>query len=269
MLLNVGRPSKPHNITYSDRTYGRTASNVTVMWNSPLERVDTYCINASSFGQHQQYMYTSNTSKVVLEGIPYNQQIFVNISSVNCHSKSDKVHFNFTISEINTINYSVHAHIIMPYNIDTCNKAAPLNGLLINDSSTTLTNIPDEKIMFSCSPWLSPQDIMTAVCQESGLWNPDPTELLCLGAHNHALFALPLLDHYYNHNNVVECQFPIQNNRTIKIVANNGTTLGSKLYFKCQSDSDAEGLKTAVCSSNGTWIPDPEKYECRMEGKHE
>ena len=79
--------------------------------------------------------------------------------------------------------------------VDTCNKTVPLNGILINDSSTILATIPDEKIMFSCSPWFAPQEIMTALCQESGLWNPDPTELICLGAHNYDIvpFTLPLL----------------------------------------------------------------------------
>ena len=98
--VNLGTPNKPNNITLRHRTYNRTASNVTMTWNSPQERVDTYCINVS-YGQNQQPVkYTSNASKVVLEGIPYNEQIFVNITSANCHSESDRAHFNFTISKI-------------------------------------------------------------------------------------------------------------------------------------------------------------------------
>ena len=83
--------------------------------------------------------------------------------------------------------------------------------------------------------------------------------------HSHYHYFIDF--HYYNYNNVVECQFPVQNNQTVKIVEVNGTVLGSELHFKCHSDSDEE-LKTAVCSSNGTWFPDPDNYECQAEGKH-
>lgn len=58
----------------------------------------------------------------------------------------------------------------------------PQDGLLINDSSILLIDYmhtPGEEIVFSCKPGFVPQTVMKTVCEENGMWNPDPKEVLC------------------------------------------------------------------------------------------
>ena len=44
------------------------------------------------------------------------------------------------------------------------------------------TSNPGEEIVFTCNSGYSPQNLihMTALCQETGTWNPEPSEIQCL-----------------------------------------------------------------------------------------
>ena len=71
-----------------------------------------YHVNAS-VGLNQLTETSTNTTAIEVYDIPYNQQITVSITSVNCHSESAKAKFNFTISEIlclAIIIFSYHSH---------------------------------------------------------------------------------------------------------------------------------------------------------------
>ena len=66
-------------------------------------RVDMYHVNVS----HEPNMlmnYSTNTPAVIVEGIPYDQQVIVSIASVNCYAESERVYVNITISKTTNIN---------------------------------------------------------------------------------------------------------------------------------------------------------------------
>ena len=65
------------------------ASNVTVSWNLPATgRIDFYKVNLTSYSLELSLLMT-NTPSVVLDGIPYGQDVNVTITSVNCYSENE------------------------------------------------------------------------------------------------------------------------------------------------------------------------------------
>ena len=73
----------------------------------------------------------------------------------------------------------------------------------------------------------------------------------------------------YTHFNALaaECQFPVLNN-SVKVGPINSTVQGSKLNLQCKDGFFPMRplLEAPVCSSNGTWLPDPKEYECQVLG---
>ena len=99
ILLYIGMPVRPTNITRVQTIYSTIASNVTLSWNMPtIGRVDMYHVNVS-YEPNITMNYSTNTPAITVEGIPYNQQVIVSITSVNCYSDSERAYFNITISE--------------------------------------------------------------------------------------------------------------------------------------------------------------------------
>ena len=73
-------------------------ANVSLAWNEPEGRVDNYSIRVSIVGQ-SLVNFSVTTSNLTLEKIPYNEDITVSISAVNCVAESDKVNISFFISK--------------------------------------------------------------------------------------------------------------------------------------------------------------------------
>lgn len=92
-------PIAPTNITRVHTTHSTRGSDVTLSWKSPaVGRVDMYHIYV--LYEPSKYMnYSTNTPPAIVEGIPYDQQVLVSITSVNCYSESERAYFNVTISE--------------------------------------------------------------------------------------------------------------------------------------------------------------------------
>ena len=98
VFMHAGSPNRPTNITISQKAYDETGVNFTLTWNLSLTgRVDTYNVNVS-YEPNQLIQYSTKVLSVEVQGIPYDEQVFINITSVNCHSESEKANFNFTIS---------------------------------------------------------------------------------------------------------------------------------------------------------------------------
>ena len=96
--MYAGSPNRPTNITISHKMYDGMGINFTLSWNLPLTgKVDAYNVNISYEG-NQLVQYFTRSLSVQVQGIPYDKQVFINITSENCHSESrEKANFNFTI----------------------------------------------------------------------------------------------------------------------------------------------------------------------------
>ena len=57
-----------------------------------------YHVNVS-YGLTQSVEYVTTTPSVEVEGIDYDRQIIISITSINCHSESESAFYNLTISE--------------------------------------------------------------------------------------------------------------------------------------------------------------------------
>ncbi|XP_064402268.1 uncharacterized protein LOC135348048 isoform X2 [Halichondria panicea] len=58
----------------------------------------------------------------------------------------------------------------------------PLNGTLLNTNSLNTNPVEGSVITFQCDPGFSPVGAVTVTCNNSGLWDPDPTLLECVAA---------------------------------------------------------------------------------------
>ena len=74
---------------------------MTFNWNDPVGRVDSYNIRVSiGTNPLQQYYFHGITMlSLKLDWIPYNENITVGISSVNCIDESEEVSDSFVISK--------------------------------------------------------------------------------------------------------------------------------------------------------------------------
>lgn len=50
------------------------------------------------------------------------------------------------------------------------------------------------------------------------------------------------------------------------IVNYTGTLEGSTVFYQCNFGFGPQGVLTAVCTANGSWIPDPARVTCRKSG---
>ena len=85
------------NIEVRDKIYGDGTSNVTLVWTPPAaaRRLAHYSVKIISETTSKQLLV--NTATVNLEDMPYNEQITVSISAVNCFGESVKLNISFTI----------------------------------------------------------------------------------------------------------------------------------------------------------------------------
>ena len=73
-------------------------ANVTLTWDEPGGRVDKYNVNVLTIGQTTlNFSMTESRSRLTLDEIPYNQDITVTVSAVNCVAESEKVNILFVI----------------------------------------------------------------------------------------------------------------------------------------------------------------------------
>ena len=171
--------------------YGSTFANVSLSWNEPAGRVDSYSIEVSSTGLMLSYSVTE--SELTLDELPYNEDITTTISAVNCAAESEKGNISFVISKhfqhapiANNLKMLALLQLYIYNNIITggCNStlSPPLNGILYNSSNGIAAK--GEQLWFGCEPGFYPRNPLVATCQEEGLWHPDPSEVDCRSKSN-------------------------------------------------------------------------------------
>ena len=79
--------------------YGNMFANVTLTWNEQGGRVDKYNVNVSTVGLSSTFNFSIKESRLTLDEVPYNENITVTVSAVNCVTESEKVNISFVISK--------------------------------------------------------------------------------------------------------------------------------------------------------------------------
>ena len=121
--------------------------------------------------------------------------------------------------------------------------------MLYNSSLTGIANWPDifvkgEQVWFGCEPGFYPRDPMVAMCQEGGLWHPDPREMDC-------------------HRGMCISREHIRNLEvTRRDSGDNTSSLNLTIVLHCKDGFTPVNDRKAVYSSNGTWVPDHEEFGC-------
>ena len=73
-------------------------ASATLSWNDPIGRVDNYNIRIS-VGSSFSQQYGVAIPSLKLDQIPYNENVTVGISAVNCIAESEEVNISFVISK--------------------------------------------------------------------------------------------------------------------------------------------------------------------------
>ncbi len=66
------------------------------------------------------------------------------------------------------------------YSVSCVLPAPTLNGVLLNTNSQNTNLTEGSVITFQCDPGFSLVGAVTATCNNSGLWDPDPALLECV-----------------------------------------------------------------------------------------
>ena len=83
----------------NDQHYGSMFVNVTLTWNEPGGRVDKYNVNVT-IGLNNTLNFSVTEPRLTLAKVPYNEDITVTVSTVNCVTESQKVNISFVISKV-------------------------------------------------------------------------------------------------------------------------------------------------------------------------
>ena len=79
--------------------YGNLFANVTLTWNELGGCVDKYNVNVT-IGLNNTLNFSVMEPRLTLAEVPYNEDITVTVSTVNCVTESEKVNISFVISKV-------------------------------------------------------------------------------------------------------------------------------------------------------------------------
>jgi hypothetical protein len=100
--IYIDAPNTPTGVQISEKMYNSSEFvSVTLSWNDPAGRVDSYKIKTSSFSQKLNFSVT--IPSVNLNQIPYNENVTVSISAVNCVAESEEVNISFIVGKYSTL----------------------------------------------------------------------------------------------------------------------------------------------------------------------
>ena len=105
---------------------------------------------------------------------------------------------------------------------------------------------------FQCDTGYMPQEEVISTCLSNSSWVPSPE---CEGMCILRLVGSVILIYFIS---VVDCGVPHHANRVV-IDPFNNTKFGALITFHCEESNNS---MTAVCGSDGEWIPDLSSYEC-------
>ena len=99
MLQCIDAPSTPTGVLISDKMYNSSKfGSATLNWNDPAGRIDSYNIKIS-VGLNNSEQFSVAVPSLNLNQIPYNENVAVSISAVNCVAESEEVNISFVISK--------------------------------------------------------------------------------------------------------------------------------------------------------------------------
>ena len=126
--------------------------------------------------------------------------------------------------------------------------------------------IEGTNVSFSCPPGLVLTGPSVSMCMGNGEWEPDPSQVRCNGKDRSTQYNVMHTVTYKLHTcvhthintlHIVDCGDPLStSDDTIRVVYNS-TLEGSQLELCCRDTI------TAVCSTSGMWIPDPNMHMCK------
>lgn len=92
-------PSTPTDVLVNDKMYNSSEfGSATLNWNDPAGRIDSYNIKIS-VGSNDSQQFSVAVASLNLNHIPYNENVTVGISAVNCAAESEEVNISFVISK--------------------------------------------------------------------------------------------------------------------------------------------------------------------------
>ena len=175
----IDAPSTPTGVLLSEKVYNSSEfASAMLSWNDPTGRVDSYNIKIS-VGSSDSQQFSVAMPSLKINQIPYNENITVSISAVNCIAESEEVNSSFVISK--------HFHLLRHMYLDAycctgaCNSSLslPFGGLVYNTSSYFNGILPSGgQIWFGCEQGFYLTEHVVSTCQEDGLWYPDPSEVV-------------------------------------------------------------------------------------------
>ena len=99
ILQCIDAPSTPTGVLISDKMYNSSEfGSAALNWNDPAGRVDSYFIKIS-VGSNDSQQFSVAVASLNLNDIPYNENVTVSISAVNCIAESEDINISFVISK--------------------------------------------------------------------------------------------------------------------------------------------------------------------------
>lgn len=99
--MHAGVPPEPINITLIRTTYNMTSTKVKLSWSQlylGTSRVDFYIVNITYY-QFGSILTSAQAAGITVEGIPYDHNVTIMITSVNCYSENEGDSFIINIRE--------------------------------------------------------------------------------------------------------------------------------------------------------------------------
>lgn len=97
----VDAPNAPTGVHLSEKMYNSSEfASAMLSWNEPVGQVDSYNVMIS-FESNDSQWFDIAIPGLKVNQIPYNENITVSITAVNCVSESEEVNISFVISKHN------------------------------------------------------------------------------------------------------------------------------------------------------------------------
>lgn len=134
------------------------------------------------------------------------------------------------------------------------------------------STIQGSEVVYQCNAGYVPTTKHTSVCTGSGEWDWDPNEIQCKGQFSNQIdmFLCPSVHAAISHvlcNPAADCGDPASP-RNSHIMPYEITSEGAIIHYGCNNGFVPEGLQLAVCTSAGTWEPNPESLDCKIPRKY-
>ena len=99
ILINLDAPGAPTGMLLSEEMYNNSGfASVMLSWDDPIGRIDNYSVRISiGSSLSQQFSVVMHSQK--LDQIPYNENVTIGISAVNCVAEGEEVSISFIVGK--------------------------------------------------------------------------------------------------------------------------------------------------------------------------